>query len=516
MGKEPSRFQRIREETLALWNESPLGPHQHLSRVRKFAHFWIMVWKSFSRNRCPVHASALAYGSLLALVPMLAVAVSVTSTFLKKEGEDRIDQFIAKAVATVTGSASVSTNSPEVSASYAAPSETNAIPGAVTNTIVSASTNETLQTPQQNAQQTNNSVAAFVQDAKVIKARKDIARTIHQLIQNTQSGTLGLTGSVLLIFAAISMLSRIEDTFNDIWGVSRGRGWLTRIIVYWGVITLAPLLLVFAASLATGPHVEGTRKLISQMPFSGWLLFQLLPVAVLCLTFALFYVLMPNTKVRWRAALVGGLAGAILFHVNNSMSALYVSRVVSNSKLYGGLGLVLVFMIGLYLSWLILLFGAQVTYAFQNRAIYFEDKQTENFNQRAREFVALRLMTCVGHAFVTGNFAPNSVQIAESLGVPSRLVRQIMQTLVAARLVAETGGSEPAYLPARPLHNINCHDILLALRATRGQELPLNDTCMQSEVLGEFNRIAEAERHAASSVTLLDLVQRSQAKEISL
>jgi len=426
-------------------------------------------------------------------VPMLAIAVSVTSTFLKQEGEDRIDQFIARAVDSVTGSTSLSTNALDV---------VTVTPD--TNALATAS-----------ADQATNSVTTLVRDARAIKARKEIARTIHQLIQNTQSGTLGFTGSVLLIFAAISMLTRIEDTFNDIWGVARGRNWFTRIVVYWGVITLVPILLVFAASLATGPHVEGTKKLVSQMPFSGWLIFQLLPVAVLCLTFSLFYVLMPNTKVRWRAALVGGLVGAILFHVNNSMSALYVSRVVSNSKLYGSLGLVLIFMIGLYLSWLIMLFGAQVAYAFQNRAIYWEDKQTENFNQRAREFVALRLMTCVGHAFVAGDPPPNSFQISQSLGVPSRLVRQIVQTLVAARLVAETAGAEPAYLPARPMLNINCHDILLAMRATRGQELPLNDTCMQSEVLGEFNRIAEAERHAASSVTLLDLVQRWQPKQIA-
>ena len=98
---------------------------------------------------------------------------------------------------------------------------------------------------------------------------------------------------------------------------------------------------------------------------------------------------MPNTKVHWRAALAGGLAGGMLFHLNNVVSVLYVSRVVSNSKIYGSLGLVPVFMIGLYFSWLILLFGAQVAYAFQNRATYLEEKQVENINQRGREFVAL-------------------------------------------------------------------------------------------------------------------------------
>src|SRR5205823_6047502 len=261
-----------------------------------------------------------------------------------------------------------------------------------------------------------NTLFALAQAEQAVKVRKDIARNINQFIQNTRSGALGVTGSVLLIFAAISMLTRIEYTFNDIWGVARGRSWFTRIVVYWGVITLAPLLLVVALGLATGPHLEGTKKLLETMPFVGNLIFQFLPIVVLCLTFAVFYMLMPNTKVHWRAALVGGLVAGILFHVNNAISVLYVSRVVSNSRIYGSLGLVPVFMVGLYFSWLIMLFGAQVAYAFQNRATYLEEKQVEQINQRGREFVALRLMTCVGLRFGRGEPARNVSEIGEELG----------------------------------------------------------------------------------------------------
>jgi membrane protein len=306
-------------------------------------------------------------------------------------------------------------------------------------------------------------------------------------------------------------LSRIEDTFNDIWGVARGRSWFMRIVLYWGVISLAPMLLIVALGLATGPHLEGTREFLTTMPFVSNLIFRLLPVMVLCLTFALFYGLIPNTKVHWQAALAGGLAGGILFHLNNVVSVLYVSRVVSNSKIYGSLGLVPVFMIGLYFGWLILLFGAQVAYAYQNRATYFEERQVENINQRGREFVALRLMTCIGQRFVRGEPPPSAVEIAAALAVPTRLVQQLMQTLSSARLVAEAAGAEPAYLPARPLEAITCHDILLALRASQGQELATRDEPTRVEVYGEFQRIEEAERQAAASVTMLALVNRAQA-----
>src|SRR5258707_8422806 len=147
--------------------------------------------------------------------------------------------------------------------------------------------------------------------------------------------------------------------------------------------------------------------------------------------------LMPNFIVNWRVELVGGAVGGVFWHLVNLISVLYVSRVVSNSRIYGSLGLIPVFMMGLYSVWLILLFGAQVAYAFQNRASYLEEKQIENINQRGREFVALRLMTCVGQRFLQGERPPDVIEIGHELCVPTRLVQQLMQTLAAARLVVE-------------------------------------------------------------------------------
>jgi membrane protein len=505
MAKKASIIQRVREAAQALLDVRGPAALADFSNWQKFAHFWVLVWKSFSRNRCPVRASALAYVTVLAIIPMLAVAVSITSSLLKQQGEDQIDQFIVKLVASVIPPATISTNSTSAEAPLRATS-TNA-PAETTNALaVAVSAGET---------NTNLPPAAAETD-QAVKARRAIARYIHEFIQNTRSGALGVTGSILLIFAAISMLSRIEDTFNDIWGVGRGRGWFMRIVLYWGVISLAPMLLIVALGLASGPHLEGTRKLITTMPFVSNAVFQFLPVVLLCLTFAAFYALIPNTKVHWGAALIGGLAGGILFHLNNVVSVLYVSRVVSNSKIYGSLGLVPVFMIGLYFSWLILLFGAQVAYAYQNRATYFEEKQVENINQRGREFIALRLMTCIGQRFVRGEPPLSAVEIAAALAVPSRLVQQIMRTLSSARLVTEAAGAEPGYLPARPLENITCHDILLALRASQGQELATRDEPTRSEVYGEYHRIEEAERQAASSVTMLALVNRAQAPPAQL
>jgi membrane protein len=561
MSKKRFSFSRIRDEALSLWDEERWKQDNVSSGLRKFVHFWVLVWKSFSRNRCPVRAASLAYATLLTLVPVFAVVVSITSTFLKKEGVDRIDHFIEQFVASVTPPdvADPSSSPPvpghkrsifrhgnsekkaaienQLLSAAELTATNNAAAVLSTNTATVASTNSaqpqtaisnlvaTTRTATNSASLTNQAssmvesdseelLTSTAQDAKAIRARKEIARRIHGFIQNTRSGALGVTGSVVLIFAAISLLSRVESTFNDIWGMAKGRAWYTQIVLYWGVLSLAPILIVVAVGLANGAHLDSTRQFVTEMPYIGGLVFKVLPVVLLCLTFTVFYVLMPNTKVHFGAGLVGGVIGGLLFHTNNLVSVLYVSRIVSNSKIYGGLAVIPVFMIGLYLAWWILLFGAQVAYAYQNRVTYLEERQVENINQRGREFVALRLMTLIAERYLSRTPPLTVSQMAEFLCVPSRLIRQIMEPLVACHLIVETAGADCGYVPARPMETITCHDILMAMRAAKGEELATRDEPVRQELYGEFARIQEAERHAASTVTMLALARRAQTLQL--
>jgi membrane protein len=483
------------------------GAESEFDRLEHFAHFWALVWKSFVRNRCLVRASALSYTTLLALIPLLAVAIGVTSSLLKKQGEQEIYKTIDKMVSSfVPNTGTNMPVAPDLSSERDGFTRKNPqAAGAMTNlppaiNAIDGSSDET------------NSIASLTNDTRVTNAQKEVARNIHDFIHRTRSGALGLTGMVLLIVAAISMFNRIENAFNDIWGVARGRNWLTRIVLYWTAITLGPLLLAVALGLTSGTHLEATRALVEKMPLVGDLIFHVLPLVVLWLAFALIYYLVPNTKVRFNAALVGGIVGGTLWQLNNVFGFLYISRVVTNSKIYGSLGLVPVFMVGLYFSWVILLFGAQVAYAFQNRKSYLQERLIENVNHRGREFIALRLMTCIGQRFQNGQPPVALEKISADLGIPTKLAQQVLRPLLIANIVVETGGNEPGYAPARPLDTITAHHILHAMRTGGGQELPMRDGPARAEVLGEFAKIEEAERDAASSVNMLALVNRTQAK----
>lgn len=579
-----SKFKHLWEATLAFFHETGIGREDDAKRplFLRFAHFWLLVGKSFVRNRCPVRASALAYTTLLALIPLLAVGVSIGTSFLQSQGKQPVEDMIRGLVRNVAPMLDLEVKT------GAAGSENN-LDKVVTN--------------------------------------------INEFIGKVNTGTVGITGTIALIFVAIGLLRTIEATFNDIWGITHGRGWVASIIQYWATITLGPVVLLLVFGLTTGPHFAKTKRilglslltgrdikdpdalmrqllapktdikpvarfiieglnekkdeafaraarrfgsgktdpkslrktlaeslngLLDGKPFyntnlfAGMTLsaetarllatnpkghdldllnrrlleeafpeaiqrtswewvgttgFYLLPFVLLSLAFGAFYQLMPNTRVQPAAALVGGIVGGTLWQLNNKLSVLYVSKAASYSQIYSGLAVIPLFLVGMYFSWLILLFGAQVAYAYQNRQSYLQEKQAEGVNQRGREFVALRVMTLIAQHFLRGEKPPGVNLIASTLSVPSRLVSRIVLPLLEAKLIVEVMDREVLYFPARPLNQITAHDVLLALRAGQGMELETRDDALRQRVRGEFESISKAEREAASAVTLETLAK---------
>jgi membrane protein len=424
---------------------------------RRAIHFWMMVGRSFGHNRAPVRASALAYTTLLALIPMLAVFVSISTSFLKTDGEKPItkliDQFVTK-VAPQLGLAQ--TGAPEDGAAK----------------------------------------------------RNEVVQQILAYVENMNSGKLGASAAIALIFVGISLLSTIEATFNDMWGVVRGRPWTARVVQYWAALSLGPIFLITALTLTTAPKFEATRRFIEAAPFLGTFIFQALPFVVLGLALTLFYKLMPNTRVVWSAALVGGLVGGVLLQMNSLFSVIYMSKVVSYSKIYGSMGAVPIFLIGMYFSWLIVLFGAQVGYAYQNRLAYLQEREAESVNQQCREFVALRLMTYLTQKFIAGEKPPSRLEMSCALGVPSQLTAQVIVPLVAGRLLIEVQGEEVGYAPARPPEQISIENVLCSLRAGQGKELATADDPARAVVREEYERVLLAEMQVGNAVNMRAMAQR--------
>lgn len=564
-----AKLRKLQESAQAFLHERtlPLPDDVDLTPGRRFLLFCARVYHSFGRNRCPVRAAALAYTNLLALVPLLAVAVSVSAGLLKSQGEQSIQDWIRRAItqaAPMLGLTRANAESPLFTTDDFVDKDFERLVSRIENGQNSLSrylwdtrfseagknvlTNLTL--PIEQRRQTlaaefnqvvrGDSIYEIQRFAKIplssstrgLLARNPTGLELAQLnrtlladtyrvgedvldtvtsqltdfVANFQSGKLGVSAVLALIFVAISLLSTIETTFNDIWGVTRGRGWFARVVQYWAALTLGPLFFFSAVTVTTWANVS--QQVLEQVPLAKVLMPFLLPVVILSMGCALLYLVMPNTKVPWRAALLGGLVAGTLLQLNSYMNVLYVSRVLTYKQIYGSMAALPLFLLGLYLSWLLVLLGAQVTYAFQNRQAYAQERRAETVSQRGREFLAVRLVTYIGQRFQSGVAPPTPSEMAEDLKVPLQLVGQITSDLTRAGLLVEVAGAENACAPGRPLERMTVWHILEALRTGQGQELATCDDAARKVVTTEFNTVEQFWRQAADAVTVADLVQR--------
>jgi len=429
-----------------------VSPRPILNGLRRTVQFLWLVWRGFSQNRCPVRAAALSYTTLLALIPLLAVAVSFSKSFLHDTSADVVPKLMNKAVAMIA---------PELGA--ASPS-----------------------------------------------AQHQTVEQIQSFIDNINAGTLGTLGTLFLAFVAIRLLMTIEQAFNDIWGIERGRSIWKKVVYYWTTITLGPLLLVLAIYMTGRAEFLSLVGKLQIAPWFDKLLIHLVPFVLLWIGFSMGYALMPNTTVRVKAAIAGGIFGGTLWQLNNLLSTLYVSRVVTYSKIYGALGIIPVLLVGLYFSWLIVLLGAQVSYATQNIRNYLQQRASERIDQEGRELLACRIVLMACQNFMRGENQPSIVEIADRLGASPHWLNLLTHRLSAGGVLSEVAGDEVGLQPARPPESITVADVLRVMRTgddiggdraehARGVEL-------MKSVLTELHA---AERSSHANLHFADLVRRA-------
>lgn len=451
---EPSRLKQIQDDVATALRDDTALSHAKTQWTTHFIHFWALVVKFFWRNRCHVRASALAYTTLLAVVPLLAVSISMLVVFKSDGAEEKIHTLVEQAIHAAAPTLGLS------------------------------------------EQQDGDS------------ARKAVVTNILTYVGNIRFGTIGVTAMAGLIFAAISLMRTVEAAFNDIWGATKSRSWWNSILLYWGVMTLGPGVL---AIVTTSSYVRaGVDRMewLQRMPLIGVLNTALLPLATLAIAFGLFYILMPNTKVDPKSAMVGSFVAAGLWWMNTQLGAIYNTRVVTYSKIYGSLGAVPLFLIGLYFSWLILLFGAQVAYVYQNRRAYLQERQAEKVHQAGREFAALRLVTEIAREFSNGAKPPSVEELSNRLGIPPKLSSGILKQLVEARLLNETNGGEAGYMPAKLPDKLTVHEVLTALRTANGRDIETAHDRARQVVSESLAQIRGAESSRAAEITIAELVKK--------
>ncbi|RME40619.1 MAG: YihY/virulence factor BrkB family protein, partial [Deltaproteobacteria bacterium] len=293
---------------------------------------------------------------------------------------------------------------------------------------------------------------------------------IIEYINNTNVGRLGTFGLVFLVMTVLTLLSNIEDAFNSIWYVRETRSLMRRFADYFSVVTLGPIFLVLAVTMTASLESQGIVLQLKQTAYIGPIvifLFKVLPYVAMWAAFAFLYIFMPNIQVRLQAAVIGGIVGGTLWQLTQWGYVNFQVGVARYNAIYGTMAALPIFMIWLYLSWVIVLVGLEVSYAWQNLGSLRQDKLEGAVSSLEREGVCLALMLYLGRRFQKGAPPARAHQVAAELGLPSRLVRQLLSELVDLHLLVEVEDGdrdETGYLPARSLDGLRVTEFLLKVR----------------------------------------------------
>ncbi|OEU71302.1 MAG: ribonuclease BN-like protein, partial [Desulfuromonadales bacterium C00003093] len=260
-----------------------------------------------------------------------------------------------------------------------------------------------------------------------------VAQAILGYINNTQVGRMGGFGLIFLLVAVVSLLTNVEKAFNHVWGVREIRPLMRRFADYLSVILVGPVLIISAISMTSSLASHGLVQKLIEMQLVGsliLLLFKVAPFVFMWLAFTVLYVFMSNIRVEWRAAFIGGVVGGTFWQLAQWLYVNLQVGVVKYNAIYGTMAALPIFMIWLYLSWVIVLFGLGVTYAKQNLRTSGRDLRGEEVSQHCYEQVALILLVTLADRFSRGEKALRQDALARELFIPPRLCRSILELLV--------------------------------------------------------------------------------------
>jgi membrane protein len=261
-------------------------------------------------------------------------------------------------------------------------------------------------------------------------------------------------GLVFLALTAMLVMVTIDNAFNTIWHVSKPRPWLKRVLVYWAVLTLAPLLIGASLSLTSwlvGLSIGYTQ----QTPIFGTLTLKVVPVLLTTLAFSLLFRVMPNRFVPLRHAFIGGVVAATAFETMNRLFGFFIEHFSTYKLVYGAFASIPIFLFWIYLSWLTILLGALIA-ASLSRWQYRGESQLNNAGQF---YFAVRILGAMQAGLITGT-VQSEISLAKDLHLAYEEAEQILDKLLRAKIVrqlAESGWAmirDPGHISLRELSDL--------------------------------------------------------------
>ncbi|HPT16339.1 MAG TPA: YihY/virulence factor BrkB family protein [Kiritimatiellia bacterium] len=316
---------------------------------------------------------------------------------------------------------------------------------------------------------------------------QEFVQKVLDIVDQTNFAALGWIGLAFFVLTAVLLLANVEKSFNRVWGVDKNRSLLRQVANYTSVLVLVPVLIGAAGALKA--QVAINRK-IFEVDVNAWAQ-NLASFVILWLAIGFLYVFVPNTRVRLRPAFTSSLLTTLVFLGWMQMFTVMQVGVVNYNRIYGAFAAVPVFMLWMYVTWVILLLGAEFTFALQNSDTYQLESAADTASVRARILVALMVLRRAGRALAGERDCFDAAAFARQTKAPIRLINSVVAALVKRGYLAQVASRDAGYVLMRAPAAIRIRDLVAEWMHEGGGhaeienvltlDAPLQDTLAQIE-----------------------------------
>jgi membrane protein len=316
---------------------------------------------------------------------------------------------------------------------------------------------------------------------------------VDKYLVRINSGAIAGIGLVILFWSVMKVFANIENSFNNIWQVKKSRMLARQFTDYISLLIIAPVFFIISSSInvAKLPEIWENIKFLSYLDTVLKILVAILSYTLIWFVFTLIYIVVPNTKVKFVPALVAGIITGTLFQLVQWAYVNFQSLLTSYGAIYGTFAALPLFMIWLEWSWLIVLFGAEISFAYQNAAHYEREAEEVHVSHKNKRVLALLVTHKIVNNFMEQNDPLDAAEIADQLNIPVRIVRELLYELQNARIITETltlKEKEIAYQPALDPSKITISFVIDTLEK-QGNQIPFEK---ETSELVKINSIVES------------------------
>ncbi len=303
----------------------------------------------------------------------------------------------------------------------------------------------------------------------------EITDNILRFIENIKVGLLGAVGIAFLLYTVVALIQKIESTFNFIWRINKLRSIGQRFSDYLSVVFVGPILIFLAMGTTASINNNVIVQSISSVePFGSLFVIvgKLLPFLFVIIAFTFVYSFLPNTHVKLKSALVGGLVAGTLWQALSLFFATFIASFTNFSAIYSGFAVIIVLLLWLYLGWLTLLLGCSVAYYHQTPSMMRFSREALFLSARQREKIGLSAMLIIAERFAKDAKPISETELATQLSIPESIASEIIKNLLSGYLIKATLDNPTTFVPARDIARISIFDVLNVLRNV-GSEQPV-------------------------------------------